>query len=895
MAADETCAPPRLATLLIQRRLPCELAEALAGDLEEEYRTRVLPVRGSVRADLWYWGQALALHSGRLRRLSRRLGAMRPTWERNRPRRVGRDQPDFWSKMFMYSEELKYAVRRLAKTPGFTLVAVLSLGLGIGVNTTVFSAIDSVFSRPLPIEGIDEFVRFESPSFSYPEYRDLRANLTSLSSLVAGRKAGAVLRTAEGTETLLGSSVSRNYFTALGIKSAVGRLFTEDDGTDAAGDVVVLSHELWMRRFGGDPSVVGRTITLNERPFTVLGVAAKGFYGERRMPRSEWWTPLDVSAADLSAQGTRFDVMGRLKPGITAVQVQAEADALAMHLEWTLPTTAAGDRLIVRTEAQSTGDHGGRLIYLVMPMVCLVLLVACANVSGLLLARHEERRRDLAMRLALGAGRSHLMRQLLAEGLLLALLGTGVGLLFTVWSRHLVTSLVPTSLAALTPDLRLDGRVLGLSIGLSALAAAASSLAPAWRATGLDPAPTLKGQTPARSAGLRPWAGRNVLVVGQLAVSMVFLVVAMLFVRGFLLGAGRNPGFSERNLLVVTVSPEMSGLDRDQARDYYLRLEKLVSTLPGVRAVSFAARAPLGLSGGGMAIPVSLPEAETSEPSGAPTRYNVIQPRYFGTVGINLLAGRDFRDGDDATAQRVAIVSEALARQHWPGQDPLGRSIRVGGNETQEFEVVGVVRDVAVIRMDEVPEPYLYLPSRQMPGRPMALLVASRGDLAALAPAVRRTMQEVDPRVPALTVETMPGLIRFALMPQWMGAWFGAALGGLTVLLAVGGLFALVAYAVSRRTHEIGIRMALGARPQGTLWMVLRQGLFLGLAGVGFGLPVAVAIGHVMRSLLLGIGPADPVALGGASLAVIGVALLASLGPARRATKVDPITALRTE
>ena len=894
MTPGPTVSPPRVATLLIRVRLPRELADAVAGDLEEEYRTRVLPSRGRVRADLWYWGQAATLRAGALRRSSRRLVAIRPTWERNRPRHAGDDHPNLRSAMPVRIQDLTYAVRRLARTPGFTLVAVLSLGLGIGINTTVFTALDAAFSRPLGIPDVDDLVRFEFPRFTYPEYADLRADLTSLSGLVAVRKTGALLRTAESAETLIGSYVSPNYFTALGIKPAVGRLFSEGDAAEGGGDVVVLGHDLWTRRFGGDPGVVGRTVILNERPYTVLGVAARGFGGERRLPRTEWWTPEDEAAAVPRAVRD-YELLGRLKAGYAAPQVQAEADALATRLAWRLPQSPYGQPLVVWTEAQSTGDHGGRLIYRVMPMVGLVLLVACANVSGLLLARHEERRRDLALRLALGAGRFRLMGQMLTEGVLLAVVGSGLGLLVTVWSLRLVTSLVPTSLAALALHPHVDRRVLGLSLGLSVLAAVACSLVPALRATRLDPGPVLKGEAGASSAGPRRLAGRSVLVVGQLAVSMVFLVVTLLFVRGFLYGTRIDLGFSERNLLLVTVSPEMSPLGRAGAPDYYRRLQEQTSALPEVRATSLAAHPPLGLSGGGMTIAVRRPEAMDTEPDGRPTRYNVVEPHYFAALGIRLLAGRDFTEHDDADAQRVAIVSETMARRYWPGQDPLGRTVSVGGGAPMEYEVVGVACDVAVVRVEEAPEPYLYLPYRQAAASSMTLLVATRGDPADLVPAVREAMRAVDDEVTPFSVETMPGLLRFALMPQWIGAWAGAALGGLTVLLAVGGLFALVAYAVSRRTHEIGIRMALGARRRTTLWMVVRQGLYLGLAGVGVGLPLAVFLGYVLRSLFLGIAPADPVALGGASLAVVAVALLASLAPAHRATRVDPMAALRSE
>ncbi|NJD20934.1 MAG: ABC transporter permease [Gemmatimonadetes bacterium] len=893
MRADRAAAPPRLAWALIRRRLPGGLGEVIGGDLEEEYRSRVLPSMGRARADLWFWGQALALRSRALRRLSHRLVSIRPTWDGEgamRPRRSGPRE-----EMEMLSQDVRHAFRGLARSPGFTLVAVLSLAAGVGVNTTIFSAVDAAFSRPLPIPKLDEVVRFETPRFAYEEYRELQDNLTGLSSLVAVRRGGAVLRAGERTETLLGASVSPNYFTALGVRPALGRLFEPADLTESGSGVVVLGHDLWTRRFGGAPGIVGRTLTLNERPVVVLGVAERGFDGERRIPRSAWWMPEDPAREGKPQAVRDFELLGRLAPGRTAPGVQAEARALAARFGWTLPVSPNTDGITVWTQARSDKDHGGILVYLIMPMVGLVLLVACANVSGLLLARHEERRREMAVCLAMGAEPSRLIRKYLAEGMLLAAAGTVGGLLLTAWSGRFVEFLVPTGLAGVAPQPRVDDRVLGLAVGLSVVATLASSLLPAWRAVRVQVGPALKGDPGPGSRGSRALNPRNVLVVGQLATATRLLAVTFLFARSFLRGTDIDLGFSERNMLLVTVAPEMNRLDRRQVLDYLQRLQAQVSGLPGVRSVSLTAHPPLGLSGGGMTIPVSRPGLDAPTAEGQPVRYTVVEPRYFETAGVRLVAGRDFTARDDETSARVAIVSETAARQWWPSQEPLGRTFRVGSSPQEEVEVVGVARDVAVVTLNEAPAPYVYLPFRQAPRGGMTLLVAGIGDPAALAPEVRRTMRESNPDVPPLTVETMPSLVRFALLPQWIGAWAGVLLGAITVVLGVGGLFALVAHAVSKRTRELGIRMALGADGRATMWIVLRQGLLLGAAGVALGLPLAIVLSSVLRSLLLGVGPADPLALGGASLAVLSVAGLASLVPAWRATHVDPMTALRTE
>jgi len=417
----------------------------------------------------------------------------------------------------MLSQDVRYALRGLARSPGFTLVAVLSLAAGVGVNTIVFSAVDAAFSRPLPIPKLGEVVRFETPAFTFSEYRELEASLSGVSSPVAVRRAGAVLRSGESTETLLGASVSPNYFAALGIRPTVGRFFDLADLPETGSDVVVLGHDLWMRRFGGDPGIVGRTVILNERPVVVLGVAERGFDGERRIPRSAWWMPEDPSRGGKPQAVRDFDLLGRLTPGRTAPEVQAEARALAARLGWTLPVSRNTDGITVWTQAQSDMDHGGILVYLIMPMVGLVLLVACANVSGLLLARHEERRREIAVCLAMGAEPSRLIRRYLAEGVLLAAAGTAGGLLLTTGSGRLITFLVPTGLSGIAPQPRVDGRVLLLAVGLSVVATLASSLLPAWRAVRVQVGPALKGEVGPGSRRLRAMSPRNVLVVGQLA------------------------------------------------------------------------------------------------------------------------------------------------------------------------------------------------------------------------------------------------------------------------------------------------------------------------------------------------------------------------------------------
>jgi predicted permease len=791
-------------------------------------------------------------------------------------------------------QDLKFAFRQLAKSPGFTAVAVLSLAVGIGVNSTLFSALDAAFLRPLPFKNADEIVAFHWPSFSYPEYEELRAALPSLSSLAAVGHHGSLLQGNERTEMFSSDVVSPDYFSALGIAPAAGRLFSA--GVDRSGQpCVVISYGLWQSRFGGDLHIVGQTITLDKRPVTVLGVTPKGFTGERRIPVCDLWLPAETQRSTLDRSNREFQLLGRLKPGATVAQVQAEAELFVARNMPDATKTADGRRMgvDVRSETADTFQRnaGGGLV---MAVVGLVLLVACANVSVLLLARHEERRRELAVRLALGGSRWRLIRLLLVESTVLSLLGAAAGLLLTTWCVQLVPLLIPPLGPANLIDLQIDGRVLGLTFGLSCFAMIAFGLLPAWRATRLDIGPLLKSDTSPALGGTRWFTLRNILVVGQVAVALVFLAVAGLFVRGFGAGQQSDFGFTQKKLLLVLVG--LNG-GREGLADSE-QLQDRLRALPGVRAVSAGSWAPLTLGGGGATVRVLLPGAETPNTArGEPVKSVTIEPGYFATLGISLLRGRDFGARDDDAGTRVAIVSEAMAKRYWPGEDPVGKIFRAGNRELAPREIVGVARDlVDPSRPGAAVEPCVYLPLRQeLRSGEVMLLIATQRDPVEIAGLVRGEIRRFNDRLTLLYETTMGAQLRVALFAQWVGAWLGSVLGLLAFVLAVSGLYGVVAYAVSRRTRELGIRLALGARPADTLWLVLRQGLLLGVVGVGLGLPLAVAAGFALRGLLFGLAPADPVALASASLLVIGVALLASYLPARRALRVDPVEALRAE
>jgi predicted permease len=695
-----------------------------------------------------------------------------------------------------------------------------------------------------------------------------------------------MLRGNDGLTMCLADYVSPNYFTALGVNPAVGSLFSERDGRIEEGSTVVISYGLWQRRFGGDPKIVGQTIPLVPRPVTVLGVAPKGFGGVDLFPARDLWFPTTASSGGIRPESRDFEFFGRLRPGASVSQVHDEAEAEVTQLGGDLAKGEPGKRLLVWSEKEHRGDHGGRLAYLVMPIVGLVLLVACANVSSFLLARYEDRRRELAVRMALGGGRRRLLRQLLVEGLLLSVLGSVMGLLVTFWAVHLLPALLPAPVAAFAPELHVDHRVFGLAMALACLSTLLFALLPAWRATRVDLGPLLKGEFALSSSPVRWWSGRYALVVVQLAVSLVFLAATTLLVRGFIRGMGGDFGFDPKNVLVVMFSGSSNG------QSYYDRLQERMRGLPGVRAVSLATRVPFALSGGGMAIKVQPPQPNAEVAS---ISCSSIEPSYFDTMGIRLQRGRDFDSRDSGTGLPVVIVSEAAAKRFWPNEDAVGKFIQAGFEKLVPHQVVGVARDASNFEIGESPAPFLYLPLAQETRGDLRLLVRTDGHLAGMTQAVRRALLEVDKESVVEDTSTLEGTIHVALMPQWVGACLGGVLGLLAFLLGICGLYGVVSYAVSRRTRELGIRMALGAARGDVLWMVLRQGLTLALAGVAAGLPVAIAVGFLMRGMLFGIGPEDFVSMAGSSALVAAVALLASYVPARRAAKINPMEALRYE
>jgi predicted permease len=812
--------------------------------------------------------------------------------------------------MTTFLQDLRYGLRMLARNPGFAAVAVLSLALGIGANSTVFSMVDQLFLRPWPVKdpGRLAVVLTDSPkepdyyASSYPDYLDIRHEVSAFSDVVAYGGRGGFVSSGGRGEFVGVEVVSQNYFAALGVKTALGRAFSpQPDQAAAEGHCVVVSHGLWQRYFGGDPSLPGKTTELDGKEFTVIGVTPQDFHG-----LTQGWSPdiwVTTEGWDTMVPGEKrsyaerddrwFDLAGRLRPGAQLPEARAQLQTLAKRLALALPATNQDVNFPVYP-ASKVRHEGIELGYYLMAMVGLVLLISCANVANLLLAQAERRQREIAMRLALGAGRRRLFGQLLTEGLLLALAGGGLGVLLASGLMKVVPSLVSLPL---TSDLTLDSRVLLFSVAVSLLTALIFGLAPGLRATKCDLVRVLKGDDPywGRAAGRIPL--RSLLVAGEIALCVVLLVGSGLLLRSLLYSQRINPGFdTKKNVLMLTVAPPtLYGYSRSQAAVLYPALAARVESVPGVVRASYARRPPLPLGGmeGGETQAVIIPGVET--PPGTDhfkISYNIVAPKFFQTIGAHILKGREFNAFDTPSNVPVVIVNDAMARRFWPDQDAVGRSIQIG---KKNYQIVGVVESGRYVNLHESVQPYLFLPFTQKFSFECVLLVETAGDPHAFVRTILKETAAVDQHLPIVSAVTFGDYMRSVLDVERSMAALLASLSILGMFLAAVGLYATVAYLVNRRTHEIGIRMALGARRADVLRVVMAQGLRLSVAGAVIGLVGALAASRLASGFIYGVRPTDLLSYVASVVVAVGVALLASYFPARRATKVDPMVALRYE
>jgi putative ABC transport system permease protein len=797
-------------------------------------------------------------------------------------------------------QDIRYGLRQLRRNPGFTAAAVLTLALGIGANTAMFSIVDGAFLKPLPVSEPSQFVRIGTQEshgvysgVSFPDYLDLRAQCSSLSGAVAYEREARFVNSLEESSMVGVDVVSLNYFDFLGIKPFLGRAFPpEAEGTAASGPAVVISYTLWKNRLGADPGIVGKTIRLNNQSATVLGVAPQRLRGLERFVPTDIWLPVDTFApAEMKHREARYyEVIGRLRPGVTTERIRAELDTIGHRLAQAYPATNKAATFY--GDPESGRQRGFLLISLfLMSLVGLVLLICCANVAGLLLARGETRRQEVAVRLALGSGRGRLIRQFLTEGLLLSLAGGTLGLALAAGLIAVEPSLLPPAPIQLGPDLRIDARVMLVTLLVSLLATLIFGVAPALRASKADLTGALKGEEVSLARGSRRTTSRNILVVGQVALSVLMLSAAGLFLKS-LISTLRVPlGFNpHKNLLAVPVGT-LEGSE-EQKRSLLPRVLERVRGLPGIVHATSAMRLPLSGSGGGAELRISIPGIELPEgQESVAVKFNAVGPDYFQTLGTRLLKGRYFTPGDSANAPKVVLISQTMARRFWPNQDPIGHSLRI---EKKDYEVVGIVEDVKINHIQESPEPYMYFPVAQT-SYGGELIVETTGDPRLWIPAIKREVRAVDKTALVVWIQTGADILRSeeSVYIQRMAVSLVGSLSLLGMFLASVGLYGVVAYLVNRRTHEIGIRMALGAGRKEVLKLVLRQGISLVLVGAFIGLALAFATTRFMASMLYGVSPTDPAALFGSALLAGAITFVACYIPARRATKVDPMVALR--
>jgi putative ABC transport system permease protein len=806
--------------------------------------------------------------------------------------------------------DIRYSLRTLLKAPGFTLASIATLALGIGINTSIFTVFNALALRPLPAKNPGSLVRvyesFEDGSrygpSSYPDYVDFRDQNNVFSGLVA--YTGAALRVGEGSdpntpiETFQGALVSGNFFSVLGVDAVVGRTFIpEEDKTPGSHPVTVLSYGLWQRRFGSDPGVVGRTLNLNFHPYTVVGVAPKWFTGLEPMA-TDLWVPMMMEAE--AAPGRNFlynrnshrlKLVGRLKPGVTLKQAEAQISTLADRLDQTYNQPVAKTR-----KASATISPGSFLdpndsasvipvALLLMAAVGLVLLIACANLANLLLARAASRQREIGIRLSLGATRGRLIRQLLTESTLLSLGGGITGLLLTFWITDLLIRFVhPPGEPPLAINVSPDLNVFVYALVISLLAGVALGLLPSMQSTRMTLTSALKDEGTPFGQGVSRSRLRSLLVGGQVAVSLVLLIGAGLLVRALHNAQTTDPGFAMKDVLVLSPDLRLHGYNSARAAQFDEELLDKLRSLPGVKSVGMAWVIPLGSSISDTNVEIEGHETPPGERSPF-ANVNFVSGKYFDALGIPMVRGRAFTEWEMAKNAPVALVNESFARRFWPGLDPIGKRFNHG------IEIVGVVKDTRSVHLWSSSEPIVYRPVEPDFQLDMKFFIRTDGgsnDLAAMLPGI---VGRIDGSVQT-NVKTLEDNLQAWLWPSRMGAMLSAALGVLAILLASVGIYGVTAYAVSQRTHEIGIRLALGAEQRDVLYLVLRQGMRPVIAGIATGLAISLAATNLLAKFLYGLSAVDVVTFALVSVVLTAVAALANYLPARRAAKVDPMVAL---
>jgi predicted permease len=823
-------------------------------------------------------------------------------------------------------QDFRYAFRWLMRSPGFATVAILSLGLGVGVNTAMFSLVDGLLFRPLPVESpatlVDVFTTGgdgdEYATSSYADFLDLKAQNSVFSDMMAYSPMFAPLALGDRSRLVLGQLVTSNHFAMLGVQPLLGRLLVPSDDNPGAERVVGISHRMWVREFGSRPDIVGQAITLRGLSFTIVGVAPASFTGVVPVLRPELWMPIihaeEVEPAGivdsvpspsgrtrLERRGMRFlFVKGRLKPGVRSDQAHANVALIGAQLAAANPQTNRDRKIsaIPTSDVRMLVPQAGGVLAIgaagVMAIVGLVLLIASANVAGMLLARASARRREIGVRLAIGASRWRLVRQLLIEGFLLGFVGSVVAVA-SAWIliRALVSIELPLPVE-IAPDLRLDNRVLAFSLAVASLTGLLTGLLPALKASAPNLVSDLRGEAPAARVGRRRWALRDVLVVSQVALTAVLLVVAGLLLRSLAASQRADVGFRTEGLAVISFDTDMVRYSREKSDQFWIDALARVGGLPGVQSAAMSSPT----------IPFEFNFTQTefridnrTYPEG--TRGETIEnrsisPGYLETMGLRVLEGRGLTDADRPGAPLVALVNQTMARRFWPNESAIGHTIRNAAT-SEEYSVVGVLADHKNHGVLERPALFVHLALAQRPRNYNHLIARTSGDARLLLAAVRRELLAMEPSLVFMNNSTMKDNLAVSLMPARVGAMLAGGFGALGTLLASIGLYGVIAFSVARRTREIGVRMALGANPGGVLGMVMGQGFTLVAVGLIVGGLLAAGAARVLSGLLFNVSPFDPLAWTLAFAAMLGAAALANLAPARRAMRIDPMAALRNE
>jgi predicted permease len=810
-------------------------------------------------------------------------------------------------------QDIKCGVRALAKSPGFAALAIVTLALGIGANTTIFSWINSTLLNPVPgLSKPSEVVALtlnkpgENPfPFTYPDVEAMREGQQSFTGITTGNILTVSLTGSGKPERLSGMVASANYFDVLGVQPVVGRGFLpSEDEKPGGAPVAVISYRLWQTHFGADPNIVGRTMELNQHPYSIVGVTPAAFQGSQTGLRTDLWVPIMMQAqlnplGDLLRDHHYFWLFafGRLKPGVTLAQAQDEMTRRMKREVDSYPEEHKGHTAVsvypLWQNPFGLNFFMAKLLPILMCIAGLVLLLACANVANLMLVRGVGRRREIAIRISLGGSRWRLMRQLLVESLLLSLAGGGLALLFTLWTQGTLMKFLPV-----TPDIPLslnieaDRTVLLTTLVISLLTGLIFGILPALRSSGIAPADVLKEESGSMSGGLGKARLASGLVVAQISLSLLLLVCAGLFIRSFRSAGQIDPGFNPHNVLIASYDLFTAGYTEATGTEFHRQLLAKLEAVPGVQSVALSTRIPLTFAGGSTAV---KPEGYVSSANESmETQVSIVSPNYLHTMQIPLVKGREFALQDSKSSQRVAIVSEAFANRYWPGQEALGKQLN--SDLTHEwFTVVGVARDCKEINLNEKPVPFLYLPVSQMYRPGMIINARTAGDPLALARAVENAAHELNPDLALFDETTVEMRDQFSSFGQRVAGTFVGAFGLLALALAAIGVYGVTAYTTRQRTHEIGIRMTLGATRQDVLRLVLGQGVRLTLIGLGLGLVLAFGLTRFLSSLLLGVTSTDTLTFSTVALLLCGVTLFACFLPARWATRVEPQIALRNK